>query len=65
MRTGGVYLLGAQAPLPDLWTAVPWGTPRLLDGLRRRLAEREIGWRELAPLDLAPPGATQAGGRLI
>jgi rSAM/selenodomain-associated transferase 1 len=47
---GGYYLLGGRTPLPDLFTAMPWSTDRLLHETRARLARVGIGWRELGAL---------------
>ncbi len=47
---GGYYLIGGMPPVPDLFTAMPWGTSRLLPETRARLAHVGVTWRELAPL---------------
>ncbi len=47
---GGYYLIGGTPPVPDLFTAMPWGTTRLLAETRARLAHVGVTWRELAPL---------------
>ena len=47
---GGYYLIGGVPPVPDLFTAMPWGTSRLLAETRARLAHVGATWRELAPL---------------
>jgi rSAM/selenodomain-associated transferase 1 len=44
---GGHYLLGGRTPLPDLFTAMPWGTARLLAETRARLARAGATWHEL------------------
>ena len=40
----------ATPPLPDIFTAMPWGTSRLLAETRARLAHVGVAWHELAPL---------------
>lgn len=47
---GGYYLIGGMPPLPDLFTAMPWGTSRLLPETRARLGHLGAVWRELTPL---------------
>ena len=47
---GGYYLLGGIPPFPDLFTAMPWGTSRLLPETRARLSHVGIVWRELPAL---------------
>ncbi|HEY7479240.1 MAG TPA: TIGR04282 family arsenosugar biosynthesis glycosyltransferase [Gemmatimonadales bacterium] len=47
---GEYYLLGGMPPIPDLFTAMPWGTSRLLAETRARLAHVGAVWRELTPL---------------
>jgi rSAM/selenodomain-associated transferase 1 len=47
---GGFYLLGGTPPLPDVFTAMPWGTDHLLAETRARLEHVGAAWRELAPL---------------
>jgi glycosyltransferase A (GT-A) superfamily protein (DUF2064 family) len=37
-------------PLPDLFTAMPWGSDRLLAETRARLAHAGVVSRELPPL---------------
>ncbi|HEU4523594.1 MAG TPA: DUF2064 domain-containing protein, partial [Gemmatimonadales bacterium] len=49
---GGYYLIGGMAPLPDLFTAMPWGGDRLLAETRTRLANVGVAWRELRPLTI-------------
>jgi hypothetical protein len=44
------YLIGGTPPVPDIFTAMPWGTSRLLDETRARLAHVGVTWHELAPL---------------
>lgn len=47
---GGYYLIGGMPPLPDLFTAMPWGSDRLLTETRARLAHVGVTWHELTPL---------------
>jgi len=47
---GGYYLIGGKAPLPDLWSEMPWGSNRVLDETRRRLESLRIRWSELPAL---------------
>ena len=47
---GGYYLIGGAPPVPDIFTAMPWGTSRLLPETRARLTHVGVPWRELAPL---------------
>ena len=47
---GGYYLLGGVAPLPDLFSAMPWGSGRVLGETRARLARAACVWHELATL---------------
>ncbi len=47
---GGYYIIGGTPPIPDIFTAMPWGTNRLLGETRARLAHVGVAWRELAPL---------------
>jgi uncharacterized protein len=47
---GGYYLIGGTPPLPDVFTAMPWGTSRLLAETRARLEHVGVRWRELATL---------------
>ncbi len=47
---GGYYLIGGTPPLPDLFTAMPWGTSRLLAETRARLTHVGLTWRELPAL---------------
>lgn len=47
---GGYYLIGGTPPMPDIFTAMPWGTGRLLAETRARLAHVGVAWRELPPL---------------
>jgi rSAM/selenodomain-associated transferase 1 len=47
---GGYYLVGGLAPMPDLWSDMPWSTERLLEATRARLAAAQVSWRELPVL---------------
>jgi uncharacterized protein len=47
---GGYHLLGGAAPLPDLFSAMPWGSASLLGETRARLARAARVWHELATL---------------
>jgi glycosyltransferase A (GT-A) superfamily protein (DUF2064 family) len=49
---GGYYLIGGMPPLPDVFTAMPWGSDRLLPETRARLAHVGAAWRELPPLTI-------------
>ena len=49
---GGYYLIGGVPPLPDVFTAMPWGSDRLLAETRTRLAHLGASWRELRSLTL-------------
>jgi hypothetical protein len=39
-------------PLPDVFTAMPWNTHRLLAETRTRLAHVGVVWRETRPLTI-------------
>jgi hypothetical protein len=47
---GGYYLIGGVPPIPDIFTAMPWGTSRLILETRARLAHVGATWHELASL---------------
>jgi rSAM/selenodomain-associated transferase 1 len=47
---GGYYLLGGRTPLPDLFTAMPWSTERVLAETRARLTRVGAAWHELPVL---------------
>ncbi len=47
---GGYYLIGGMPPLPDVLTAMPWGTSGLLPETRARLTRVGAVWSELTPL---------------
>jgi uncharacterized protein len=47
---GGFYLLGGRTPLPDLFTAMPSTSERLLAEMQARLARAGVRWHELPAL---------------
>jgi hypothetical protein len=47
---GGYYLVGGRAPLPDIFSAMPWSTGRLLTETRARLSAAGLTWQELGTL---------------
>lgn len=47
---GGYYLIGGRTPLPDVFTAIPWGTDRVLAETRSRLTRISAVWHELPEL---------------
>jgi glycosyltransferase A (GT-A) superfamily protein (DUF2064 family) len=49
---GGYYLIGGVPPLPDVFTAMPWGSDSLLAETRTRLGHLGAVWRELRPLTI-------------
>jgi len=49
-RDGGYYLLGGPTPLPDLFSAMPWSTSRVLGETRARLVRAKAPWHELVTL---------------
>jgi len=49
-RDGGYYLLGGPTPLPDIFSAMPWSTSRLLGETRARLLRAKAPWHELITL---------------
>jgi glycosyltransferase A (GT-A) superfamily protein (DUF2064 family) len=51
-RDGEYYLIGGMPPLPDLFTAIPWGSGRVLAETRARLAHVGVTWHELQPLTI-------------
>ncbi len=62
---GGYYLVGGVAPVPDLWSGMPWGTNRLLDETRRRLEADRVRWTELPALrDVNTVADARAAGLL-
>jgi hypothetical protein len=57
---GGYYLLGLRAPVPDVFTRMPWGSAEVLRRTLRRLAARAVRpallpcWYDVdTPADLA------------
>ncbi len=62
---GGYYLIGGRTPLPDVFTAMPWGTNRILSETRARLARISAVWHELPALrDVATADDARAAGLL-
>jgi uncharacterized protein len=49
-HNGAYYLVGGRTPLPDIFTAVPWGTDRVLAETRARLTRVSAAWHELPTL---------------
>jgi uncharacterized protein len=49
---GSCYLIGGMPPLPDVFTALPWGSDALLAETRTCLAHAGVAWRELRPLTI-------------
>ena len=47
---GAYYLIGGRTPLPDVFTAMPWGTNRVLAETRARLTRISAAWHELSAL---------------
>jgi uncharacterized protein len=47
---GRYYLIGGRTPLPDIFTAIPWGTSRVLSETRARLTRISAAWHELPTL---------------
>ena len=47
---GGYYLVGGVAPLPDIFSDMPWSTDRLLEATRARLTAGGMAWCELRTL---------------
>ena len=47
---GGFYLIGGTPPMPDIFTAMPWGTGHLLAEIRARLTHVGVACRELTAL---------------
>jgi hypothetical protein len=39
--------VGGRTPLPDIFTAMPWGSNRILAETRARLARISATWHEL------------------
>jgi hypothetical protein len=49
-NNGAYYLVGGRTPLPDIFTAVPWGTDQVLTETRLRLTRISATWHELPTL---------------
>jgi rSAM/selenodomain-associated transferase 1 len=47
---GGYYLVGGPMPLPDLFSAMPWSTSRVLGETRARLLQAKAPGHELVTL---------------
>jgi rSAM/selenodomain-associated transferase 1 len=47
---GAYYLIGGRTPLPDVFTAIPWGSDRVLTETRARLTRISAAWHELPTL---------------
>jgi hypothetical protein len=62
---GGYYLIGGMPPLPDVFTAMPWGTARLLPETRARLSHVGAVWRELEPLTIVETAEHARAERLL
>jgi rSAM/selenodomain-associated transferase 1 len=46
---GGYYLIGLRAPVPDVFSRMPWGGPRVLERTLARLRRERIGAVLLPP----------------
>jgi rSAM/selenodomain-associated transferase 1 len=62
---GGYYLIGGRTPLPDIFTAMPWGTKRVLAETRVRLARISAVWHELPTLRDVHTAADARAERLL
>ena len=62
---GGYYLIGGRTPLPDIFTAMPWGTNRVLAETRVRLARISAVWHELPTLRDVHTAADARAERLL
>ena len=62
---GGYYLIGGRTPLPDIFTAMPWGTDRVLAETRLRLARISAVWHELPMLRDVHTAADARAERLL
>ncbi len=47
---GGYYLIGGRAPLPPLFTGIPWSTASVFAETCARLARAGVPWRQLPTL---------------
>ena len=50
VEDGGYCLIGARKPLPEIFSAMPWSTPRVMQETRARLVALGVNFRELPPL---------------
>lgn len=48
---GGYALIGLKRPCPEVFTAIPWSTARVLSATRERAARCGLAYRELAEWD--------------
>ena len=62
---GDYYLIGGMAPLPDVFTAMPWGGERILAETRARLAHVGVAWHELRPLTIVETAEHARAERLL
>jgi uncharacterized protein len=62
---GEYYLIGGTPPLPDLFTAMPWGSGRVLAETRARLAHVGVTWHELQPLTIVETAEHARAERLL
>jgi rSAM/selenodomain-associated transferase 1 len=62
---GGYYLVGGRTPLPDIFTAMPWGSDRVLAETRVRLARISAVWHELPVLRDVDTAADARAERLL
>jgi rSAM/selenodomain-associated transferase 1 len=62
---GGYYLVGGRAPVPDLFSAMPWGTDALLEATRRRLEATAVSFIELPVLRDVDTGADARAAGLL
>jgi hypothetical protein len=47
---GGYVLIGLSRPLPELFEAMPWSTPAVMEETRRRMRQHALRWWEGAAL---------------
>ena len=64
-RDGAYYLIGGRPPLPDVFTAMPWGGDGLLRETRARLEHVGVVWHELPPLTIVDTVAQARAERLL
>lgn len=43
---GGYVLIGTRRPVPELFSAMQWGTAGVMDETRRRLRQLRLSWQE-------------------